>query len=421
MSAIQEIGSTMDGAIIARSRQLAGLATRPYEQFFRDHYDFVWRNLRRLGVVPALVDDALQDVFVTAHRRRPQLRADASERAWIYTILRRVAFRYRRSETRRRRKLDALGEVMETEHRDAPAERVDARRFMSEFLEGLGDKRRPVFVMIELEGMTAPEVAQALDLKLNTVYSRLRLSRGAFERAVARLQTRERELELERLLARADAEDNPPAGAAAAAWMLFEPRINPLGAAGGGWSLWSQLAVFASTVVAGTALLALVTPATPSGPSGQSPGDGAGSLAGAAVVRVAPTATPEVVEEPESEPLDVVVAVPQARPDRRARPAKTLRTRAEKQDGVDAEARLLRDAKRKLTDGRPRAALRELQAHADRYGDSVLADLRDAIRISALCEAGERSRARAEAAQFMETHPSSRLAARVADSCEGDG
>ena len=415
MSAIQEIGSTMDGAIIARSRQLVGLAERPYEQFFREHHDFVWRNLRRLGVVPGLVDDALQDVFVTAHRRHHQLRADASERAWLYTILRRVAFRYRRSESRRRRKLDALGEVMEREHRDAPGDYIDARRFMTEFLEGLGDKRRPVFVMIELEGMTAPEVAEALELKLNTVYSRLRLSRGAFEREVTRLHARER---VDRLRAGVDAEDNPPAGTAAAAWLLFEPRITPTQgavAAGGGWSLWSQLAVFISTVAAGTALLAIVTPSAPRSPD-------PGPVVPAAVVAVAPVAEIEALTEPSIEPPQPEAAPPHAI----SGPAPTdleagpRRKRPAKRDGIDGEARLLRDAKRKLTDGRPRAALRELQAHADRYGDSVLADLRDAIRVSALCEAGERGRARAEAARFAKAHPASRLASRVADTCRGD-
>jgi len=41
------------------------------------------------------------------------------------------------------------------------------------------------FVLMELEGMTAPEVAVAQAVKLNTVYSRLRRARAAFARVLA--------------------------------------------------------------------------------------------------------------------------------------------------------------------------------------------------------------------------------------------
>jgi RNA polymerase sigma-70 factor, ECF subfamily len=44
-----------------------------------------------------------------------------------------------------------------------------------------------VFVMAELDGYTAPEIAGALELPLNTVYSRLRTARQEFTTAVRRL------------------------------------------------------------------------------------------------------------------------------------------------------------------------------------------------------------------------------------------
>ena len=44
-----------------------------------------------------------------------------------------------------------------------------------------------VFVLVELEGMSAPEVADALELNVNTVYSRLRKARAEFERELRRL------------------------------------------------------------------------------------------------------------------------------------------------------------------------------------------------------------------------------------------
>jgi len=49
-----------------------------------------------------------------------------------------------------------------------------------------------VFVLAELEQMSAPEIAEATGLKLNTVYSRLRLARAEMEKALERHRARER-------------------------------------------------------------------------------------------------------------------------------------------------------------------------------------------------------------------------------------
>jgi len=54
-------------------------------------------------------------------------------------------------------------------------------------LEELPPERRAVVVLHELEGQTAPEIAAALDVPLNTVYSRLRLGRADLNAAARRL------------------------------------------------------------------------------------------------------------------------------------------------------------------------------------------------------------------------------------------
>jgi RNA polymerase sigma-70 factor (ECF subfamily) len=58
-------------------------------------------------------------------------------------------------------------------------------------LEGLDEDQREVFVLAELEELFAPEIARALGVKLNTVYSRLRLARVAFAEGAARQRARD--------------------------------------------------------------------------------------------------------------------------------------------------------------------------------------------------------------------------------------
>jgi RNA polymerase sigma-70 factor (ECF subfamily) len=48
-----------------------------------------------------------------------------------------------------------------------------------------------VFVLAELEQMTAPEIAEALSVNLNTVYARLRAARREVEQAALREQARD--------------------------------------------------------------------------------------------------------------------------------------------------------------------------------------------------------------------------------------
>ena len=67
--------------------------------------------------------------------------------------------------------------------------RSEAARVLHAFLGSLDDDKRAVFVLAELEQMTAPEIAQALAVNVITVYSRLRTARIAFEQAVFQLRS----------------------------------------------------------------------------------------------------------------------------------------------------------------------------------------------------------------------------------------
>ena len=66
-----------------------------------------------------------------------------------------------------------------------------ARRRLSELLDVVLEQMpidlRTVFVLFELEGLSAPEIAAALSIPLGTVASRLRRARQTFAQAAARL------------------------------------------------------------------------------------------------------------------------------------------------------------------------------------------------------------------------------------------
>jgi RNA polymerase sigma-70 factor (ECF subfamily) len=69
--------------------------------------------------------------------------------------------------------------------------RAEASRTIDLLLESLEGDKRVVFVMAELEGMTAREIGLVTGLEPSAVYSRLRAARTDFERAAAALRRRE--------------------------------------------------------------------------------------------------------------------------------------------------------------------------------------------------------------------------------------
>lgn len=162
-----------------------------FSQLYEDNAAFVWRTLRRLGVRPADLEDACQEVFVVVHRKRDTFNATAAVRTWLFGIARRVAADHRRRAHVRRETIGlphAL-DLRESAQTFAPSfELARARAMLDEILDELDDAKRAVFILFELEEMAMTEVARAVECPLQTAYSRLAAARKQVEAAVRRRQ-----------------------------------------------------------------------------------------------------------------------------------------------------------------------------------------------------------------------------------------
>ncbi len=166
-----------------------------FDHVYEQTFDFAWRSARRLGVPASAVDDVVQDAFLVVHRRLPTFEGRSSIKTWVFGILLRVVSDHRRTLRRK-------GGLSELPHEDvlqgrgeSPVESLEQRQaaaLLHALLDELDDEKRAVFVLAELEELAAPEIAEMLAIPVNTVYSRLRSAREAFERALARHRARER-------------------------------------------------------------------------------------------------------------------------------------------------------------------------------------------------------------------------------------
>ncbi len=159
------------------------------KDMFDQHYDLVWRSLRRFGVRTHDVDDAAQEVFIVAARRLADIE-DGKERAFLFSTAYRVAADARRARARRPAASDdALADITDPHPAaDVLFDRLRARELLDQVLDGMSDEQRAVFVLFELEGMTMAAIAEDLDLPGGTVASRLRRAREHYQRQVDRLR-----------------------------------------------------------------------------------------------------------------------------------------------------------------------------------------------------------------------------------------
>lgn len=172
-----------------------GASMEAFRAVYDEHFRFVWRSLRRLGVREHDVPDAAQEVFLVVHRKLGSFEGRSKMTTWLYGIAYRVAHDRQKLAHTRRSVADA---DLVAEQADEAAdlgehlERRQAALLLERIMDEMPLEQRAVFAAFELEGMGGEDIAEMLDVPLGTVYSRLRLARDVFKKNVDRFRARER-------------------------------------------------------------------------------------------------------------------------------------------------------------------------------------------------------------------------------------
>lgn len=149
----------------------------------QEHFAYVWRLLRRMGLSPADADDAAQETFLVGLRKKNQIEA-GRERAFLYRCALNKVAQFRASRARKHEELQP--DVVDP--RAVSAEdllhRKQAQHELDLVLSRLSDEQRAVFVLYEIEELTLGEIAELLGIPSGTVASRLRLARARVQAEV---------------------------------------------------------------------------------------------------------------------------------------------------------------------------------------------------------------------------------------------
>jgi RNA polymerase sigma-70 factor (ECF subfamily) len=180
-------------------RVTAALGTSlSFSEVYEFQFSFVWRCALRLGAPSAVIDDIVQETFIVVHRRLPEFEGRSSIKTWLFGIVANVVRAHRRVSRAKQPHTLQSGEPVDIERvadaGEGPFEiatKAQAAAVLDRLLDELDEDKREVFVLAELEQMSAPEIALAIGLPVNTVYSRLRLARESFAAAAARHRARD--------------------------------------------------------------------------------------------------------------------------------------------------------------------------------------------------------------------------------------
>lgn len=140
------------------------------------HAQAVWRVARRSMHEAADVEDLVHAVFLALPRIARSYDGRASCRAWLCGIAVRLALRHRRGRGRFHRMVASFAQTLTepwTRNPEQEAGSQEELRRLQRAMDGLSDKKRAVFVLVELEGLSTEEAARALEIPAATVRTRL--------------------------------------------------------------------------------------------------------------------------------------------------------------------------------------------------------------------------------------------------------
>lgn len=183
---------TSDTSLLDRAR--AG-DRRALDELLTQHQRQVYRFGLKMCRDPEDAKDILQETLLAAARTVKDFRGASSISTWMYTIARSFCIKKRRRSKFAPQEEESLdvrqpgAEALQVADPSRPPDESLAGRQLEAALEeaiaGLEPMYREVLVLRDVEGLTAPEVAEVMGLTVEAVKSRLHRARVAVREAMA--------------------------------------------------------------------------------------------------------------------------------------------------------------------------------------------------------------------------------------------
>lgn len=177
-----------DATLVERLRQ--GDESAP-DELVSTYGDRVYRLAVRITGSEEDAEEVVQDALWTAARKIGTFKGESAFGSWLYRITANAAYQKLRSRHSKRKEMsweDLLPAFDESGKRgdverdwsaqtDEPAIQAELRGRLAQAINELPPDYRTAFILHDVEGMTNPEIAEALRISLPAVKSRVHRSR----------------------------------------------------------------------------------------------------------------------------------------------------------------------------------------------------------------------------------------------------
>lgn len=188
-----------------RRNDISMAQRRQFEKLILPHESSLYAPAMALTHSSSDAEDLVQETLVRAYDRFDTFRADGSPRAWLHTIMRNLFFNAYRKKSREPKQVsleffdpatsDLAGSGTGIASRVAPNQPTSdspERQVISEMegtavleaVRALPQEYRQVVAMADIQGMPYQDIADALEIPIGTVRSRLSRGRERVRRAV---------------------------------------------------------------------------------------------------------------------------------------------------------------------------------------------------------------------------------------------
>lgn len=171
------------------AKAVAGDAAAFRALYARHRQDVARLVYRMLGTHD--LDDVIQEVFVQVHRSLRDFRGQSKFSTWLHRVTVNVVLMHRRAARSRpvyapiETEQSAIDPVDPQSLPDEEAGRRQRMRAFERLLQRLPDKKRVVFVLHDLEGVSPAEISTAVGAPVLTVRTRLFYARREIEAMLA--------------------------------------------------------------------------------------------------------------------------------------------------------------------------------------------------------------------------------------------
>jgi RNA polymerase sigma-70 factor, ECF subfamily len=151
-----------------------------FEDIYKAASGYVYTIAMKITRLPEDAQEVTQDVFLQVHRHLKGFKNQSSFKTWLYRVATNTALnRYQRMKRERQREInmdETIFENMATHEKPAEDESQMNDR-AAQMLSCLNTDQKTCLMMRTLEGLSYQEIAETLNININTVRSRLKRAR----------------------------------------------------------------------------------------------------------------------------------------------------------------------------------------------------------------------------------------------------